>query len=135
MKEKVEELLKGAGIKATPNRILVTEALLKAERPMSLIELETALETLERSSVLRVLSLLSEHHLVHVIEDGRGVTRYEVCTRDHCSVADMHVHFYCESCDRTFCFEDIAVPDMHLPPEYEIHSANFMYKGRCPECR
>lgn len=136
MKEKATEILEKACIKATPNRLLVMDALLAADHPVSLIELETDLQTLERSSVLRVLSLLLEHDVVHVMEDGRGVSKYEVCRgKEHCSVDDMHVHFYCECCDRTFCFEDNRIPRMNIPADFDIRSANFMLKGICPRCR
>lgn len=135
MKEKAAEILLQADIKATPNRILVLNALLDSSLPLSLIELETELETLERSSVLRVLSLFAEHHLVHALEDGRGITKYEVChSHDHDSINDLHVHFYCEKCGRTFCFEDKQIPDMNLPSDFHINSANFMFKGICPDC-
>lgn len=131
------EILENAGIKPTSNRILVLRALLDAESPMSLIELETMLETLDRSSIQRVLTLLSEHDIVHVMEDGRGVAKYEVCrSHDHHDHDDdHHAHFYCEKCERVFCLEDVAIPHIALPDGFEVKGANFMLKGICPECR
>lgn len=131
-----EQLLEKGGVKPTSNRILVLRQLMEAERPMSLIELETGLETLERSSILRVLNLLLDHDVVHAFEDGRGVSKYEICHgEDHCSIDDMHAHFYCETCGRTFCFEDIASPRIDIPEGFRIRSVNFMLKGICPDCR
>ena len=46
----------------------------------------------------------------------------------------MHVHFYCESCQRTTCFEDIHIPQVPLPPGYHPRSVNYMVKGLCPTC-
>lgn len=133
-----ETLLSDAGIRPTSNRLLVADALLRARRPLSLGELEEKIATLERSSVLRVLSLMLERHFVHTIEDGRGITKYELC--HHSPAAgdaddDMHVHFYCEHCRRTFCFEDIAVPSVGLPAGFVPRSVNYMLKGLCPDCR
>lgn len=131
-----ELLMSKAGIKPTANRLLVLNALQKSDRPLSLIELETDLETLERSSISRVLSLLLDKDVIHTFEDGRGVAKYEICHgENHCSVEDMHAHFYCEKCNRTFCFEDISAPSINIPDEFEIRTINYMLKGICPACR
>lgn len=130
-----EEKLKKAGIKPTANRLLVIRELIDAKAPMSLIELETSLETMERSTISRVLNIFAEHHLIHTLEDGRGVSKYELCHGEHsCTVSDMHVHFYCEKCNATFCFEDIGAPHIELPAEFKIRSVNYMLKGLCPKC-
>lgn len=130
-----EELLEKAGIKPTANRILVLREIIGSESPMSLIELEVALETMDRSSVLRVLNLLLDHDVIHAFEDGRGVSKYEICHGEsHCSVDDMHAHFYCEKCDRVYCFEDISAPQINIPGNFQIRSVNYMLKGICPKC-
>lgn len=130
------EILEKAGVRVTPNRVLVLKELLSASSPRSLIELETSLETLDRSSILRTLSALSEHGIIHSLEDGRGVVKYEICHgHDHCSIDDMHAHFYCESCDRVFCFEDIEAPRINVPEGFRVRSINYMLKGLCPDCR
>ena len=131
------KLLANSGIKPTANRLLVLKTLLRASAPMSLVECETELQTLERSSIFRVLTLFVERCIVHSIEDGRGITKYEVC---HCEGHhdhdddDLHAHFYCERCQRVFCFEDISIPRMPLPAGFEPRSVNFMIKGLCPDC-
>lgn len=129
-------ILEHASIKPTSNRILVLKTLLAATSPMSLIEIEDSLATLERSSVSRVLAQLLEHDVIHAVEDGRGVSKYELChCNDHCSINDMHVHFYCEKCCKVFCFEDITVPNVKIPAQFIIRTANYMLKGLCPNCQ
>lgn len=136
MKKDAETLLEKAEIKPTSNRLLVVRALLSAERPLSLIELETTLETLERSSISRVLSLLVEKDVIHMFEDGRGVAKYEVCPGEtHCSFSDMHAHFYCDACQRVYCFENIAAPKIDIPEGFDIKGINYMLKGICPNCK
>lgn len=133
--ENAESLLEKAGIKLTSNRLLVVRTLMHSDRPLSLIEIETQLETVERSSVLRVLNTLLDKDVIHALEDGRGVTKYEICHgENHCSVSDMHAHFYCESCGLTYCFEEVSVPLIPLPKGFAIRSVNYMLKGLCPEC-
>lgn len=129
------DILAHKTVKPTPNRILVLDALLRAMHPVSLVELETDIETMDRSSIFRTLTLFVSHDIVHTIEDGSGSMKYEVCSGEHhCSIADMHTHFYCEVCQETRCFEEMPVPEVKLPPGYAIHSVNYMVKGICPKC-
>ena len=132
------KMLEEEGVKPTSNRILVLRSLREATSPKSLIELETQLETLDRSSILRVLTLLCEHGLVHVMEDGRGVSKYEMCHAGHHAHHDAHdlhhAHFYCEKCDKVYCLEDVDVPDITLPEGFELKGVNFMLKGICRDC-
>ncbi len=132
----VESILKGAGVSPTSNRVLVLRVIAAAGAPMSLMEITDALETLEKSSVFRVLTLLEAHGVIHTMEDGRGIAKYELChCRDHVhSSADMHVHFYCTRCRQTFCLEDSQVPEVQTPEGFSVESVNFMLKGCCPAC-
>ena len=52
-----EGVLVDRGIRPTPNRILVARALMDATHPVALAELETVLDTVERSTIFRVLNL------------------------------------------------------------------------------
>ena len=135
MEPKYETILERIGVKPTSNRLLVLRAMFKASRPVSLSELETELDTVDKSSIFRVLTLFVSHHVVHAIEDGSGTMKYEVCTgEDRCSLSDMHTHFYCESCHRTFCFKSIGIPSIDLPEGFTMSSVNYMVKGICPQC-
>ena len=123
-------------MKPTANRIVVVKALAAAGRPMSLSELEYKILTIDKSGVFRALTLFKEHHLVHVIEDGGDGVRYELCHSHDGEVDDdLHVHFYCERCRRTYCLEDIPIPEVVLPAGFEMTSVNFMLKGICPQCK
>lgn len=135
MKELIE-LLEKRGIKSTPNRILVLDALNNSRHPVSLLELDTIIQTMGKSSIFRVLNLFLDHHIVHGIEDGSSSLKYELCHgEDHHSLSDMHVHFYCEKCHSTFCFEGTPIPPVTMPDGFEMESINYMIKGHCPKCR
>lgn len=128
-------IMEHAGVKPTSNRLIVLRTLLRSKSPLSLVEIESLIDTLERSSILRVLNLFHTHDIVHSIEDGRGITKYEVCHGEHCcSVDDMHPHFYCESCNSVYCFEELHIPDIKIPDSFKVKSVNFMLKGLCPNC-
>lgn len=132
----VEDFLLLHDIKPTSNRILVTRHLAAANGPLSLSELETELDTLDKSSISRVLGLLSAHSAVHEIEDGRGIAKYELCdSTGHCSPSHYHAHFYCEKCHATYCLDDVHAICPSLPDNFSVNSINFMIKGVCANCR
>ena len=107
---------------------------MESETPLSLIEIEERLDSVERSSVSRALTLFKKKHLVHSFEDGSGSIKYEVCREQHHSVNDLHVHFRCINCGKTICINDVAIPEVNLPVGYEIHDINYVLSGRCPDC-
>ena len=87
---------------------------------MSLTELEYKILSIDKSGVCRALTLFRDHHLVHVIEDGSGGVRYEICnSHDHDADDDQHLHFYCERCRRTYCLNEMPVPSVQLPDGFE----------------
>ena len=133
--EDPEALMLEHGIKPTANRILILRVLLGAHRPLSMTELETELESVDKSIISRTLALFRDHRLLHALEDGGESLRYEVC---HCAEeeedSDRHVHFHCEACGRTFCLEDTPVPAIPAPAGFSVHHANYMLHGLCPDC-
>ena len=131
----IPERLKQKGISVTANRILVYKMLQGATQPMSLSDFEATMPTMDRSSIFRTLSSFLEHDVVHTFEDGRGVLNYELCEEDGaCDHHDGHIHFYCETCRRSFCLENVHIPSFDLPAGFAPHSVSFVIKGTCPEC-
>ena len=128
--------LESKGIRPTANRILVMKALMGEQNPQSLSNLERKMVSMDKSSIFRTLTLFLEHDVVHAFEDGRGVLCYELCEeKGACDHHDGHIHFYCESCQRYFCMEDIHIPSFELPEGFYPHSISFVIKGECPDCR
>ncbi|MBR3481233.1 MAG: transcriptional repressor [Prevotella sp.] len=123
------------GIKATANRILVYRELVAKGCPLSLTDMEDIMPQMDKSSIFRVLTLFLEHDVVHSFTDGRGVVHYELCHDDgQCHHDDGHLHFYCESCQRSFCLDDVPLPEIVLPEGFVPHSVSFVVKGNCPDC-
>lgn len=132
----VEDILTRKEVKPTSNRILVMRELIKASHPVSLADLEISLGfSMDKASIFRVLELFSEKDIIHVIEDGSRSLKYELChSGTHHTIADQHVHFYCERCKETYCFEDVSVPLVNIPEGFSPHTINYMIKGICPKC-
>ena len=128
--------LESKGIRPTANRILVMKTLMGEQNLQSLSNLERKMVSMDKSSIFRTLTLFLEHDVVHAFEDGRGVLCYELCEeKGACDHHDGHIHFYCESCQRSFCMEDIHIPSFELPEGFYPHSISFVIKGECPDCR
>lgn len=127
--------LESKDIKPTANRILVMQALMSAGRALSLFDIESAIGTLDKSSIFRTLNLFLDKHAVHGIYDGSGSMKYEVCdSPGQCSDSDMHVHFYCRKCHRTICLKDLTVPSIRLPENFKAEYKNYTVMGLCDRC-
>jgi len=132
----ISEILEEHGIRATANRIIVLRALLESDGPLTMSELESGIDSLDKSSIFRALVTFREHHLVHGIDACDEGTKYEVCHSDHeKGDSDEHVHFHCSVCHRTFCFEDVPVPSASFPDGFHVEEVNYVATGICPECR
>lgn len=122
-------------IKPTAMRELVLGAMIKAGRALSISDLEELLDTADKSTIFRTVTLFHEHHLVHCIDDGSGSLKYAVCSDScDCTIQDQHVHFYCTKCHKTFCFIKMPVPIVSLPEGFKLEDANYVLRGLCPEC-
>lgn len=127
-------LLEAHGVRVTANRMLIVRALDSAGRPLSLGELEDALESIDKSVVFRSLQQFRDSGLVHVLDDSGDGTRYELCHSHGDHDDDLHVHFYCERCHRTFCLEDVPVPSVPVPSGFLAHTSSHLLRGLCPSC-
>lgn len=126
--------MKNHGVRPTAVRVMVGRLLDSADHPMSSLEIEMALDTVDRSTITRTLAIFSENGLVHIVEDGSGAAKYEICTSDHNEKdSDMHLHFHCVNCGRTMCLP-IPIPAITLPEGFTAESANFTISGRCDIC-
>lgn len=129
----MRQFLEQHGVKPTPNRILIARALEEAGEPLSLLELEARLESVDRSNISRTLTLFRRAHLVHVLEGE--VMRYELCHSTHEDHDDdLHVHFYCVACHRTICLDGTPLPTVELPQGYRPQGYSYLIKGVCPQC-
>lgn len=122
-------------VKPTAMRILILRTMMTTPYAVSLANLESILDTVDKSTIFRTLTIFLKHHLVHGIEDGSGSMKYEVCSNEcTCSIEDMHTHFYCEKCHHTFCFKTIHIPVVNLPAGFVVRGANYIIKGICSDC-
>ena len=131
----LEERLEKRSIKPTSVRLLIFQTMSEFKKAFSLTDLETELETVNKSTIFRTLTLFHDNLLIHTIDDGSGSMKYSICCDScMCNVGDLHVHFNCNRCKNTFCLESIAIPPIQLPDSFLLESINFVMKGMCNEC-
>ena len=63
-------------IKPTAIRLLILKNMLEVGRAVSLLDLETLLDTVDKSTISRTIALFLSHHLIHSIDDGSGSLKY-----------------------------------------------------------
>ena len=129
------ELLINAGVTPTPVRILVYRFLNQSKSPASLADIESALESVDKSTVSRTLNTFRKHHLVHAFNDGSGSLKYEICnSKKNEDSSGRHVHFHCENCGKTLCLTQLQVPSVDLPSGYIVREATYLITGICDDC-
>lgn len=130
-----EQSLMNAGIRVTANRLMIWRTIRHSfGGAFSLADLESRMPTLDRSTIFRTLTLLSEAHLLHDIDDGSGSQKYCVCSVDDTRHCIGHVHLSCRVCHRTFCLPNVRIPRVSLPEGFVPEEAEYVVKGMCNEC-
>ena len=73
------KILEQRGIKPTAIRMLVLKVMMETEQAVSLLDLENKLDTVDKSTIFRTITLFVSHHLAHSVDDGTGSLKYAVC--------------------------------------------------------
>ena len=130
-----EQSLEKAGVRVTAVRLLIWREIRQSfTGAFSLSDLEDALPTVDKSTIFRTLTLLSDAHLLHEIDAGSGSHKYCVCHHDDTRHCTGHVHLTCRICHRTFCLPNVRIPQVMLPEGFEPEETEYLVKGICPEC-
>jgi len=117
-------------------RELVLEVLTEHKTAISLPELEKKFEKADKATLYRTLKTFEANKLIHSIDDGSGPVKYALCLEKcSCSVEDLHVHFHCTKCDKTYCLHEVPVPEINLPKGFSVENVSIVVHGVCANCR
>ncbi len=100
--------------------------------PFTLADMEGILDTVDRSTIFRTLTLFLTHDIIHEVDNGSGSKMY--CRCECASVHYSHLHFTCTACGKTFCLKDVDTSVISHPKGFVVKEVNFVMKGLCPEC-
>jgi len=93
----IRDRLKARGLKVTPQRMRVLEAVYKlnnhptADAVLKFIRKKDP--NISSGTVYKVLETLVENELINRVRTDKGIMRYE-------GVSDHHHHLYCRECDK-----------------------------------
>ena len=136
MNKNSDNKLKSRNIKSTAMRQLVLQVLTDQKTAISLPELEQKFEKVDKATLYRTLKTFQENKLIHSIDDGTGSVKYALCQETcECHPEDLHVHFLCSECKKTFCLNNISIPNINLPKDFYLESVNMVVKGVCSNCK
>lgn len=134
--KELENKLHKRNIKPTSMRELVLRVFTEQKTAINLSELEHKFEKADRVTLYRTLKTFEENKLIHSIDDGTGAVKYALCLDScDCEPEDLHVHFKCVRCNKTYCLNDIPVPNIKLPKGFMLENINMVVKGICSNCK
>ena len=129
------KMLKDAGLRSTPARISVINALKRSSRPQTHAQLADQLVPLgfDKATVFRNLTDLAEAELVLRTELGDHVWRFEM--RDPKHDRSSHPHCVCIDCGSVSCIDDMALPTPTVRRHLNIaRISEVLVKGHCGDC-
>ncbi len=126
------DLLRSAGVKVTPGRQRVLDALCSASQALSHADVEALLPDADRVTLYRVLDSLVACGLALKAVDARGVFRFSASAvqRQH----EGHVHFRCTDCGGVFCLEAAPPSPPQLPHGFRLAEIALDVRGTCANC-
>lgn len=130
--ELIENIFTEAGIKPTAIRIMVMKEIISYNHPFTLADMEDRLNTVDKSTLFRTLTLFLEHQILHDVDNGNGSKIY--CRCECTSVHTSHIHFTCTCCGETFCIKDIDISNVPHPKGFIVNDMSCVMKGLCPKC-
>lgn len=133
------ELLSGADLDATDNRMRVLEVVGNNSFPVSARDIFNTLKrdsSINRVTVYRILDLLVDHRVVERISTGGRSFYYGLAPNRH---HQPHPHFYCRNCGQMDCLspETLTVDTKALFKTFpgQIEKVEIRVDGLCKNCR
>lgn len=135
--QNIIKLLKDNGLRKTDVRIKVLKEFLDSDQAYGQGALEARFKNLDRITLYRTLRTFEQKGIIHQAVDGSGKTKYAICI-DNCDEHqhhDHHAHFHCKACDKTICLEEVQVPKIKTPANYQIEQSHLVLTGLCENCQ
>lgn len=124
-------------LRKTAFRMELLELFFDSHSSLKVEEIKNKVEsTTDKVTIYRALDAFERSGLIHRVPDKGNLTRYALC-HTKCSTdghVHNHAHFICNSCDETFCIDDIELPVVKNAKGFKIESSKLTLEGDCPDC-
>lgn len=132
------DILKRNGLSVTEGRKKILDLFLATEGALAHADIEKNTDAaFDRVTVYRTLQTFVDKGIIHQIPTTDNSVLYALC-KHNCAQGhhhDNHVHFICDKCDKTICLDDVTVPAVKLPEDFEPLHAAMIVSGICRECK
>jgi|GEM_PF-1479299 len=129
------DLIRNAGLKATPRRRAMIALFRESLRPLSPLEVQAALKAAFSRcglpGIYRNLEMLAECGILFRLAGFGRERRYALCSgfsQHH------HHHIICVSCGRIGRIDECRYPDGMMVGGYRVLSHIAQFEGICPSC-
>lgn len=132
----IRKLLKSHGLRITSARLAVIEILKNSPSALSQTDIEEKLSIKpDRVTLYRLFKDLEDAGIIHRLFDMAGLTKFALChdceEHDH---NDEHIHFSCTECNKTFCLDQVGLPNLNIPGGYKVKHMHLNLEGICKTC-
>lgn len=127
-----EQILLGAGIPVTAQRLLLLDFFISARKPVSKKEISAHFEnSLDRVTLYRILNKFIQCGIVRKLSNDLGGL-YALAPAE--SEATPHLHFLCDKCHQTYCMREITLNEIKLPEGFLMNNIEYLAHGICASC-
>jgi Fur family ferric uptake transcriptional regulator len=145
-----ESKIRQSSMRSTAARRDVLTLLLLSQRAMSHMELQEALQDMDRVTLYRALDSLTEAKLTHKVTGDDRVFRYSTGTEnflppESASIPHQHGHFKCTRCQKVVCLDQPQIStslkeqlqatlEATANKGFQNHDIEVTIKGWCDSC-
>ena len=135
--EDLQAILQEHSLRKTAFRMELLELFYDSRSSLTAEEIKNKVgATNDKVTIYRALESFEKSGLIHRVPDKSNLTRYALCHSDCNSNEHVHnhAHFICNSCNETFCIDEIAIPLIKDTKGFRIKSSKLTLEGDCPDC-
>lgn len=136
MNQRILQLLEKHQLRKTAVRTQVLEIFLNRREALSHHDVESQFDQVDRITLYRTLKTFEDKGLIHKAIDGSDKLKYALC-HDGCDEHehhDIHAHFHCGDCGKTFCLDEVEAPLVQAPSGYKVATTHLVVTGQCETC-
>jgi len=123
-------------LKKTSPRLAIIEALQSSGEPLAEAEISEKMGShYDRTTFYRTMLTLEEAGILHRILVDKMLVKYAMnIARPAGKGQADHAHFYCNSCKKLVCLEEIHPGPYRLPAGFKTSESEVIIRGLCNLC-